>query len=163
MLGFQGTGAHPAQSSFSSMYTPYAPTMTNPLNIENVRLPETQTHASAETWPARSLKPPRHTKGQRFLRGPIPWTWIAAAGATPGRGLHVGVALWLESGMGHSATVVLSYVRLAEMGVNRYAARRGLRALEKTGLVSVERRRGRSPRVTINPAPVDRTPVGAHP
>ena len=97
---------------------------------------------------------PHHRKGERFLKGPIPWAWLAAAGRASGQGLHVALVLWLESGMKRSATVPLAHARLAELGVTRFAAARGLKALETAGLVSVERRPGCSPRVTISAMPV---------
>ena len=51
--------------------------------------------------------------------------------------------------MKKSATVSLTHARLREMGVDRSAARRGLVQLERLGLVSVLRRNGAAPRVTI--------------
>jgi hypothetical protein len=44
--------------------------------------------------PAAGLtrRPPRHRRGERFLKGPIPWPWISAAAALPGKALH-GMAL----------------------------------------------------------------------
>lgn len=86
----------------------------------------------------------------RFLKGPIHWDWIASAAALPGRALHVGMALWLEAGLRQSLTVKVCHARLREMGVDRYAARRALRELERKGLLSVvERRAGRSPVVRL--------------
>jgi len=49
-----------------------------------------------------------------------------------------------------SNTVHLSGKRLRELGLDRNAVSRGLRALEAAALVSVSRMAGRSPDVTIN-------------
>lgn len=100
-----------------------------------------------------SERPPRAKPGERFLKGPIPWNWLCVALSQPGRAGAVGVALWLRAGLTCKRTVKLSYADLASMCVNRYAARRGLRRLETVGLVSVERRPGCAPEVTILETP----------
>jgi hypothetical protein len=97
-------------------------------------------------------KAPRHRSGDHFLRGPIPMDWIyAAARATGhGSGFKVAIALWYLSGLNRqSKTVKLSGSVLRDMGVERHAGYRGLAALEQAGLVSVERRSGQSPVVTL--------------
>jgi hypothetical protein len=96
-------------------------------------------------------KPPRHKQGERFLKGPIPWTWLSRAAQAQERGkaLHVGNALWFLAGVKRKRTVTLSSRPLRELGVKRHAVYRALRALEKAGLVSVERHPGRQPVVTI--------------
>jgi len=99
--------------------------------------------------PRPPSRPPRPKRGDRFLKGPIPWNWLCNALSLRGRAGAVGVALWFRAGIARSRTVSISYRDLEEMGVNRYAARRGLRALEAAGLVSIERRPGRAPEVTI--------------
>ena len=60
------------------------------------------------------------------------------------------LVLWFLSGLKHQAkTVSLSGKVLRELGVERHAGYRGLHALELAGLVSVERRSGQSPVVTL--------------
>ena len=67
-----------------------------------------------------------------------------------GSGFKVAIALWFLSGLNRQArTVKLSGKVLREMGVGRHAGYRGLDSLEKAGLVSVERRPGQSPLVTL--------------
>ena len=93
---------------------------------------------------------PRHGQGERFLKGPIPFDWLAKAAQQPGHALHVGIALWYVAGMKKHATVKLSSKLLAEMGVGRHAKYSGLEALERAGLVRVIARcRGCSPTVEI--------------
>jgi hypothetical protein len=92
---------------------------------------------------------PRHQQGERFLRGPVPWAWLEAAARQPGQTLHVGVVLWQLVGMKRSACVPLNLSRLGALGVSRYAASRGLKALRAAGLVRVEGRSGRVARVTV--------------
>lgn len=93
---------------------------------------------------------PRHRRGERFLKGPIPWDWLTGAGRLPGKALHVGLAIWHRAGLNCGATVSISLSGLMrELGVQRDAGRRGLQALEDAGLVKVERHAGRKPVVTI--------------
>ncbi len=97
----------------------------------------------------RRTRLPRHGPGEKFLKGPIPWKWLARAAQQPGRALHVGLALWFWAGIKRSGQVALSISRLSMLGVNRFAAYRGLAALEQVGLVAVQRQKGRNPIVTI--------------
>ena len=102
--------------------------------------------------PKERIKVPRHRQGELFLKGPVPWQWLRRAAALPGRALHVGVTLWVFAGM-KGPKLKLSYVWLHEQtGIDRFAGERGLQALEKAGLIAVERHRGRKPVVTLLPA-----------
>ena len=101
-------------------------------------------------------KAPRHGAGEKFLRGPIPWSWLMAAAKASGRGsaLKVALALWHLSGLNRQqSTLELGSRILRELGVERHAAYRGLADLEASGLVSVERHSGRRTRVTLLDAP----------
>ena len=97
----------------------------------------------------RRTRLPRHKPGEKFLKGPIPWQWLTKAAQQSGRALHVGLALWFWAGIKRSGQVALSISRLSMLGVSRFAAYRGLAALERVGLVAVHRQRGRKPIVTI--------------
>ena len=111
----------------------------------------------ALSLPSRPATPnrgraPRHKSGEHFLRGPIPLDWLCAAAraAGHGSGFQVAIALWYLSGLNRqSNTVKLKGSILREMGVDRHAGYRGLAALERAGLVSVERHSGRVPVVTL--------------
>ena len=96
---------------------------------------------------------PRHKRGETFLKGPVPLGWLAQAACLPGKALHVGVFLWFLAGLKNTCVVLLANGRLSGFGVNRSAKYRALNSLEAAGLVSVQRRRGRSPRVTLLEAP----------
>lgn len=84
-----------------------------------------------------------------FVRGPIPLGWIATAAKLPGKSLHVGLAVWLLAGLEQGDVVKLTAKAINTFGVSRESLRRSLRALEQAGLVSVARRHGRCPVVTI--------------
>jgi hypothetical protein len=93
---------------------------------------------------------PRHRVGEKFLKGPIPLNWLSAAGMQPGKTLHVAVGLCFWAGVKRSRQVPLSMSWLrTTFGVDRYSGYRGLAALERVGLVSVIRHRGRKSMVTL--------------
>jgi len=94
---------------------------------------------------------PRKTrpKGEDFLRGPIPWCWICRASQLPGAALPVGLALWRMAFIKNNLAVHLTSTGLEALGVKPDAKLRALKALEKAGLVMVERAHGKNPAVTI--------------
>jgi DNA-binding MarR family transcriptional regulator len=102
--------------------------------------------------PARR-PPPRPRQRERFLKGPIPWPWLERAGALPGKALHVAIRLWHEVGLTRTSKVSISMTGMARMGISRFAASRGLSALEAAGLVSVVRHAGRKPQVLMVATP----------
>lgn len=87
--------------------------------------------------------------GGRFLKGPIPWAWIAAAAALPDQALLVGLCVWRLAGATKSRTVSLGNFDLKPLGIDRAAKSRALHALEQAGLIAVARRHGRFPIVTL--------------
>jgi hypothetical protein len=96
---------------------------------------------------------PKRRRGRvkgRFLRGPIPMSWVADAGKQGGASLLVGLILWHLSGMNkNDLTVTLSNIEAGRWGVTRQAKSRALLALDRAGLVSVNQKGNKSPRVTI--------------
>lgn len=95
-----------------------------------------------------SANTPPRPKG-KFLRGPVPLDWLRRAAGLPGKALAVGLALWFLCGCRKRKTVRLTRRTLDRLGVARKPGYRGLRALERAGLVAVARQPGRSPVVTI--------------
>ena len=122
-----------------------------PIDPDRLRLRNTRTKSPVLS----KQRVPRISKGERFLRGPIPLNWLSTAATLPGRSLHVGVALWLEAGLRNSAVVPLSNITGRHFGLDRNAKYRALAWLESAGLVTVERKLGRAPMVTINAKPSD--------
>jgi hypothetical protein len=94
-------------------------------------------------------RPPRHRPAESFLRGPIPWPWLVAAGRLSGRALQVALLLWKEAGCRRARTVSFCLTHGAEMGMSEDTARRALRRLAGAGLVSVRSLPGRCPEVTL--------------
>ena len=118
----------------------------SPLDVDRYRLPPT-----AVQLPPKRAQLPRHKKGEEFVKGPIPLTWLSKACRLRGKALAIAMALWFKAGVQRNVpTVVLSSTLLKRFGVtNRKSGYRGLALLEAAGLVEVERHRGRCPRVTI--------------
>ena len=85
----------------------------------------------------------------KFLKGPVPWDWIAEASNLPGKALHVGLALWRLSGVLKSPTVRLGNSEVQALGVNRSAKSRALLALKSAGLIRISQKIGRLPEVTL--------------
>ena len=92
---------------------------------------------------------PRPRAGEKFLKGPIPLDWLSTAARLPGKSLHVALSIWLTASMSRSATVPLSNMAALAFGLDRNAKYRALQWLEEAGLISVERKLGRSPVVTL--------------
>jgi hypothetical protein len=94
-------------------------------------------------------RPPRHIPGEKFLKGPVPLTWLARAGQLPGKAVQVSVVLWFFAGLKDTRTVALPNATLSLFGVNRNAKYRALDLLEEANLVAVERHPGCNPLVTL--------------
>jgi hypothetical protein len=121
-----------------------------PIDPDQFRLPSVPQPAA----PVR-VSLPTHKKGERFLKGPIPMSWLITAARQGGKAFHVGVALWHLAAMKNSARVSLSGSVLTSFGVSRYSTSRALESLEGAKLVEVERHPGRRSVVTILDAPGD--------
>src|SRR5262245_40657685 len=81
----------------------------------------------------KTLEPQARIPSGRFLKGPIPWSWIVAAAALPGRALLVGLCLWRLVGAMKSDTVSFGNSDLRPLGLDRATKSRALRALERAG------------------------------
>jgi hypothetical protein len=119
-----------------------------PIDLEQFKVKH-----GGELMPAKSKRPPRHKAGEWFLKGPIPGEWLHRAAMLPGRALHVALAVWYAAGVGKCNQVRLTKNHLTRFGVKYDAGRRGLFALERVGLVTVDRHPGRCPIVTILEGP----------
>jgi hypothetical protein len=105
-----------------------------------------QLHGKIQRGRAR---PPNPRQGEQVLAGPIPLRWLERAASLPGKSLHTGIALWFAAGEANSAMVPLSNISGCRFGLERNSKYRALDWLESAGLISVERRLGKTPIVTI--------------
>lgn len=92
---------------------------------------------------------PRHRKGERFIRGPIPMEWVKAASNCGQRAEAVTMLLWHTVGWQKKNAISLTPRILRELNVHPKTAKRVLSRMADVGLVDVEFHRGRSPVVTI--------------
>jgi hypothetical protein len=106
-------------------------------------------HFSAGLGQRLSSETPRPPEGDSFLKGPIPLSWLAAAARLPGRSLHVGLAIWCAAGRQRTHQVTLPNIDAGTFGLSRNTKYRALQWLEGAGLISVERKIGRAPIVTV--------------
>lgn len=106
---------------------------------------------SQKIEPPEKLPLPRHKKGEKFLKGPIPWWFLSKAGRLKGHALHVAIGLWFIAGIEENGIIKVSQKVMREMGVNHTTANRGLQELEKAGLISIiDRGRGRTAKVRLS-------------
>jgi hypothetical protein len=114
----------------------------SPIDLNRIRV---RSHGS----PSEGSRPARPTRGQHFLKGPVPLPWLERAAKLPGKSLHVGIAVWYVAGLTRSRRVPLSNVAGHRFGLDRNAKYRALEWLEGAGLIRVERKLGRAPVVTL--------------
>ncbi len=94
--------------------------------------------------------PHRRVSDDHFLLlGRVPLSWLAKASRLPGKALAVGLSIWSLALAVKSMTVMVTSQHLEPFGIDAPAKSRALTALSKAGLISVERRRGRFPLVTL--------------
>jgi len=84
----------------------------------------------------------------KFIRGPLPQEWISRACRLGGKCANLALALWYVHGMAGNPIKLSRRVR-SEFGLGDSSTYYGLQLMEKAGLIRVERRRGRTPRVTM--------------
>jgi hypothetical protein len=84
-----------------------------------------------------------------FIKGPIPLDWVTRANALPGKAGAVGIALWFLAGVKTSKTFKVTAEARRVAACSRQAFSHGLDALEDAKLISVVRRAGCNPEVSM--------------
>jgi len=92
-------------------------------------------------------------RGDRFLKGPVPWPWLQRAMTLPGKALAVGLMLWLKRGITGRHTVHFCLAHAEAEGISQKASRCAIRCLETAGLILVQRQPGRGVEVTLLTTP----------
>jgi DNA-binding transcriptional ArsR family regulator len=85
----------------------------------------------------------------KFIAGPVDVSWVCQASRLGVKALLVGLALWHLKGLRRSYSFIVSNVMMQDWGVQPDAKSRALRKLEGAGLITIEQRGKRSPRVTL--------------
>ena len=115
-------------------------------NLNHLRLPPEPVTRSQGVDRRRRRGSPVQGK---FIAGPVDVVWLLQARRLGVTALLVGLALWHIKGLRRTDTFIVSNVMLQEWDIEPDAKRRALRALERAGLVKIERRSKRSPQVTL--------------
>ena len=85
----------------------------------------------------------------RFLKGPVPWSWLCKASKLSKKALHVAVGLWFISGMTKNPTVKMQKKVLEDLGISRHAFYRARDKMEQAGLISVVGKSGQAHFITL--------------
>ncbi len=86
----------------------------------------------------------KHWINGRFVKGPIPLTWISKAAHLPGKSLNAGLACWYLMYLKKSHKFKLSNIVANDFGLNKDSKLRALKYLEKAELIRCTRTIGRS-------------------
>lgn len=108
-------------------------------------IPEVQSEYTRRMWREKE-----DSRRDQFIRGPLPMTWLERAALQPGKALAVAMLLWFMKGMIGDEPIAVSAKLLNRFKIGRKAGARALEALKKSGLIEVDRGKGRQSRVRIN-------------
>ena len=87
-------------------------------------------------------RPPRHRSGESFIKGPIPYPWLASACRLPGSGLHVAMACRFLCCRYRQPNRWGLEAIARGLRISKRSAQRGLHAAELAGLLAVVREPG---------------------
>jgi DNA-binding transcriptional ArsR family regulator len=125
----------------------------NPIDIETLRIdPTDPAYVPRASGAAKTRK--KKWERQYIL---FPWSWLDRL-KTTGRGATWRLALFLvyEHWRTGGRTIKLTNIMAAEVGVSPDAKGRAIDDLEQAGLIEVERRPKRSPRISLLAKPPKR-------
>jgi hypothetical protein len=88
-------------------------------------------------------------KQGQFLKGPVPLPWLIKASQCSGKTFVVAIVIWFRSGLSKSNQVNLTSKVLKQFGIDRSAKSRAIHHLEDAELITVERKSGKNPVITI--------------
>ena len=92
-----------------------------------------------------------YMKGNKFIKGPIPFNWIIKAGKLPGKTLHLAIQMWFLVGVLKNKTIRVNLSKISrELRISRMTLIKSMKALENAGLITVQRIPGQKSIVTIN-------------
>jgi hypothetical protein len=86
---------------------------------------------------------------RRFLKGPIPWSWLCEASKLSEKALHVAIGLWFIAGMTKNRTVKMQKRVLDGLGISRHAFYRARDKMEEAGLIAVVGKTGQTHSITL--------------
>ena len=83
-------------------------------------------------------------RSRLFVKGPLPYLWLQKASRLNGKCLHVGIILWLISGMVKSNKFKLQNKFFKDFKISRTSVYCSLKKLETEGLISINKRSGKT-------------------
>lgn len=86
---------------------------------------------------------------EKFIKGPLPLNWFISAQGLPGKAGAIGLAIWYLVGLQNSRTIKVNAQVEKVAGCSRKGLYAALVALEEAGLISVVRKAGARPTVTV--------------
>jgi hypothetical protein len=92
---------------------------------------------------------PRHAQGEKFVKGPVPLSWLRLALSLGGKAGNLAWALWWRAGVEGGSPVPITPKMLADFDLPERTTSRLLHHFESAGLIKVDRQRGRCPRVGL--------------
>lgn len=87
--------------------------------------------------------------GKFFFKGPVSLDWISCMASLPGKASNLGWLLWFMVGLRRRKIFRMEPKWYGFFGLNRKAIYRGLRAMEGAELISLKRKPGAAPEVTV--------------
>ncbi|MBF0301239.1 MAG: hypothetical protein HQK51_21200 [Oligoflexia bacterium] len=125
--------------------------MYNTFDIKKYSIEKKENHQNnVLTINANKIVTNKKVATKKFLKGPVPLELLQKASKCPGKGLHVMIILLFLDGFDRGRELKLTKNLLSDFGISRSAADRAVTNLEKTGLILVERHKGRKKRITVN-------------
>jgi hypothetical protein len=134
------------------------PPENEPWELDRLRLP-----AELVGDVSTRRRPPRHRSGDPFIKGPIPYAWIASACRLPGSGLHVTMACRFLCCRFKGPNRWGLHTIASGLRISPDSARRGLHAAELAGLLAVEREPGCKLAVSVLDLPGPNSRPGRRP
>lgn len=119
------------------------------LKIPTSELEENQQKLEAKRKARIELLPPRHKKGETFIKGPIPMTWVKEMLKLPASASQMSFVLWFLAGMRKTKTIKINLSRMNDFNISKVTAWRSIHYLEKANLISVDRKPGQKLTVTL--------------
>jgi hypothetical protein len=85
----------------------------------------------------------------KFVKGPIPWSWLEKAAHVDSMALSTAWIIWFYYGVTGKRIFKFSNAHLETFNISRQAKSRVLKKLEAAGLIKITKAVGRSPIVEI--------------
>lgn len=85
----------------------------------------------------------------RFIKGPIPLSWIVEACKLGGQVPKLAYVIWYLAGMNKSPWFRLNPGAWKQFSIERHSLYRALNLLEEKGLIEVLRKRGKSAEIRV--------------